>query len=494
MGKITGFMEYNRKETPYRDEIERIKDWNELNNELDEKERMRQGARCMDCGTPFCHSGIVYNNLPSGCPLNNLIPEWNDLIYRGMWEEALERLLKTNNFPEFTGKVCPAPCEGACTLGIVEPQVTIKNNELAIIEKGYEKGYTKPFIPVIRTNKKVAVIGSGPAGLACSEQLNKVGHSVTIYERADRPGGLLMYGIPNMKLDKKYVNRRINLMKQSGINFILNTEVGVDITKEELLDKYDAVVLCTGSTTPRDLKVENRDAKGIYFAVDYLTQNTKSLLNSNHKDNKYINAKNLNVIVIGGGDTGNDCVATAIRQGCKSVLQFEIMPEAPIERTSANPWPEFPKIKKTDYGQKEAIALFGSDPRIYGISTKSFIKDKDNKLIGLDTVKVEWNKDNKGRFFPREITGSEKYYDADIVLLAMGFVGPDKKLVESFNLATDNRNNIKAQYKEHATNIDKVFAAGDNRRGQSLVVWAIREGREAAKSCDALLMGSSSLP
>jgi glutamate synthase (NADPH/NADH) small chain len=336
-----------------------------------------------------------------------------------MWEEALLRLLKTDNFPEFTGRVCPAPCEGACTLGITNPPVTIKNNELSIVEKGFENGWIKPFIPVKRTGKKVAIIGSGPSGLACAEQLNKVGHFVTVYERADRVGGLLMYGIPNMKLEKQFVTRRQAIMEQSGITFVLNTNIGTDLTKEQLLEQYDATVLCTGCTTPRDLKVENRDVTGIYFSVDYLTKNTRHILNDNQNDEEYINAKGKNVIVIGGGDTGNDCVGTAIRQGCKSVRQFEIMPEAVGERTSENPWPEFPRIKKTDYGQKEAIALFGSDPREYNISTKSFVKKSSNQLTALNTVKVEWSKDYDGRFFPREIEGSEKQYTSDIVLLAM---------------------------------------------------------------------------
>ncbi len=494
MGKVTGFMEYNRQESPYRDALERIKDWDELYLPVNDEIRLEQAARCMDCGTPFCHSGIIYNGLPSGCPLNNLIPEWNDLLFNGEYEDALSRLLMTNNFPEFTGRVCPAPCEGACTLGITNPQVTIKNNELAIIEMGFLKGWIKPFNPVKRTGKKIAVIGSGPSGLACAEQLNKVGHLVTIYEKDDRPGGLLMYGIPNMKLDKKYVIRRTDLMIQSGITFILNSEVGKDITKDELLSNYDAVVFCIGSSTPRDLNIKNREAKGIYFAVDYLSKNTKSLLDSSHKDNQYISAKDKNVIVIGGGDTGNDCVATALRQGCKSVRQFEIMPEAPDERTTENPWPEFPRYKKTDYGQKEAIALFKEDPRIYQISTKSFEKNSDNQVTALNTVNVEWSKDYDGRFFPREIAGSNKNYQADLVLLAMGFIGPDSELINYFELETDERSNIKATYQKHTTNIDKVFAAGDTRRGQSLIVWAIREGREAAKAVDLSLMGTTYLP
>lgn len=494
MAKPTGFMEHTRKEIPYRDPLERIKDWNEFSIPLSEETRLEQASRCMDCGTPFCQSGITMNGLPSGCPLNNLIPEWNDLIYNGLWEDALERLLKTNNFPEFTARVCPAPCEGACTLGVINPQITIKNNEMAIVEKGFEEGWIKPFKPVRRTGKKVAVVGSGPAGLACADQLNKVGHSVTVYERADRLGGLLMYGIPNMKLEKRVVERRLDLMREEGIEFITGTEVGKDISGSELKDNYDAVVLACGSTIPRDLKVQGREFGNILFAVDYLTKTTKSMMDSGFKDGNYISARNKDVVVIGGGDTGNDCVATAIRQGCTSVRQFEIMPEAAAERTSENPWPEFPKVKKTDYGQKECIALFGNDPRQYCISTKSFSGDDDGNVTGLNTVLIEWSKDNSGRFYPREIEGSEESYKADLVLLAMGFVGAEKELIDSFGVETDNRGNLHAEYGQHITNDEKVFAAGDIRRGQSLVVWAIREGREAAREVDAYLTGSSILP
>jgi glutamate synthase (NADPH/NADH) small chain len=494
MAKPTGFMEYTRKETPYRDPLERIKDWNEFSIPLPEETRNEQAARCMDCGTPFCSSGITMNGLPSGCPLNNLIPEWNDLIYNGLWEDALDRLLKTNNFPEFTARVCPAPCEGACTLGVINPQITIMNNEMAVVERGFEEGWIKPFIPVRRTGKKVAVVGSGPAGLACADQLNKVGHSVTVYERADRAGGLLMYGIPNMKLEKRVVKRRLELMSEEGIEFITGTAVGTDITGEELCEQYDAIVLACGSTIPRDLKVPGRESAGIHFAVDYLTKTTKSMLDSGFKDGAFISAKGLDVIVIGGGDTGNDCVATAIRQGCKSVRQLEIMPEAAAERTSENPWPEFPKVKKTDYGQKECIVLFGKDPRQYCISTKSFSTDDDGNVTGLNTIMIEWSKDNSGRFFPREIEGSEESYKADLVLLAMGFTGTETKLVESFGIDTDPRENANADYGIHHTSVDGVFACGDMRRGQSLVVWAIREGREAAREVDTYLTGSSILP
>mgnify|MGYP001158018638 CR=1 FL=1 len=493
MGKPTGFMEYKREELPYRDPLERIKDWNEFSVPLPECARMEQAARCMDCGTPFCQSGMVIEGLPSGCPLNNLIPEWNHLIYNDMWEDALERLLKTNNFPEFTARVCPAPCEGACTLGVIDPQITIRNNEMAVIERGFEEGWIKPYIPVKRTGKKIAVIGSGPAGLACADQLNKVGHSVTVFERSDRVGGLLMYGIPNMKLEKGVVERRLELMEKEGIVFRTGVEVGKDVMADDIKEQFDATVLCCGATIPRDLKVEGRDLDGIYFAVDYLTGNTKSLLDSNLSDDNHVLAKDKDVIVIGGGDTGNDCVATAIRQGCRSVRQFEIMPEAAAERTSENPWPQFPKIKKTDYGQKECIALFGNDPRQYCISTKSF-SGTDGKVTSLNTIQIEWGKDNEGRFFPREIEGSEESYKADIVLLAMGFIGPEKDILNDFGIETDARGNVKAEYGIHTTNIDGIFAAGDIRRGQSLVVWAIKEGREAARECDKYLMGSSILP
>ncbi|MBN2558725.1 MAG: glutamate synthase subunit beta, partial [Clostridia bacterium] len=471
MGKPTGFMEHARKEMPHRPELERIRDWNEFMLRISEEERTEQAARCMDCGTPFCHSGIILNGLPSGCPLNNLIPEWNHLIYNGLWKDAYERLAKTNNFPEFTGRVCPAPCEGSCTLGIINPQITIKNNEMEIIERAFEQGRVKPFMPVKRTGKSVAVVGSGPAGLACADQLNKVGHSVTVYERGDRAGGLLMYGIPPMKLEKRIVGRRIELMKEEGIKFITGAEVGRDVPAADLMEKYDGIVLCCGSTVPRDLNIEGRDLNGIHFAVEYLSANTRSYLDSNHADGKFISAKDRNVIVIGGGDTGNDCVATAIRQGCASVRQFEIMPEAAAGRTSDNPWPEYPRIKKVDYGQKECIALFGRDPRVYCISTKVFIGDDDNNIKGLKTVGIEWKRDHEGRFFPGEIEGTEMTHEADMVLVAMGFTGPEKDLMNAFKIEADRRGNAMTKPDGYATNVAKVFSAGDMRRGQSLVVW-----------------------
>ncbi len=480
-------MEYDRKEAPCRPELERIGDWDEFYIGLPEGERIDQAARCMDCGTPFCHSGMILNGVPSGCPLNNLIPEWNDLIYKGLWKDALERLLKTNNFPEFTARVCPAPCEGACTLGVISPQITIRNNELDIIEKGFQNGWVKPFIPVKRTGRKVAVVGSGPSGLACADQLNKYGHSVTLIERSEKPGGLLMYGIPGMKLGKKIVDRRISLMEESGIGFQNGVEIGVDMTGGELLDGYDAVVLCCGSTAPRDLKVKGRELEGIHFAVEYLSGSTRCLI-SGDETKPGITAKGKDVVIIGGGDTGNDCVATAIRQGCKSVMQFEIMPEAPLERRADNPWPEFPKIRKTDYGQKECIALFGKDPREYSISTLSFEGDENNNVAGLNTVKVEWIRDRENRFIPVTMNGTEEYHKAQLVLLAMGFTGVESRILDEFNLDMDDLAKACVE-NSHATKMKKLFIAGDMRIGQSLVVRAIKEGRSAAAECDGFLMG-----
>ncbi|HEY9063218.1 MAG TPA: glutamate synthase subunit beta [Pseudobacteroides sp.] len=494
MGKPTGFMEYKRELPPDRSPLERINDWNEFHLHLSEEAQRVQGARCMDCGIPFCHTGLLLNGMASGCPTNNLIPEWNDLVYRGRWKEAVARLLKTNNFPEFTGRVCPAPCEGSCTVGINDPQVTIKNNECSIIDRAFKEGWIAPTPPKKRTGKKVAVVGSGPSGLACADQLNKAGHLVTVFERADRIGGLLMYGIPNMKLDKSVVQRRVDLMAAEGINFITNTEVGVNYPKDKLLKEFDAVVLCGGSTKPRDLPVEGREYKGIYFAMEFLHANTKSLLDSKLEDGNYISAKDKNVVIIGGGDTGTDCVGTSIRHGCKSVVQFEIMPEPPNERQPNNPWPEWPKVLKVDYGQEEAIALYGRDPREYYITTKKFVSDDNGNVKEVHTVKVEWKKDDSGRFIPVEIPGTEKIWPADLVLLAMGFLGPEDTVLSSMGIEKDQRSNAKAEYGKFETNIKGVFTAGDMRRGQSLVVWAINEGRGAARECDKFLMGSTMLP
>ncbi len=496
MGKPTGFLEFERQLPADRAPLERIKDWREFHLDFDrEQDAKQQGARCMECGIPFCQTGKILPGGASGCPVNNLIPEWNDLVYRGLWQEAYERLRMTNNFPEFTGRVCPAPCEGACTLGMTEPAVTIKLNEVSIIDRAFAEGWVQPSKPAVRTGKKVAVVGSGPAGLACADQLNTAGHKVTVYERADRIGGLLMYGIPNMKLDKeKVVQRRVDLMADSGINFVTNTEIGKDISTEQLQDEFDAVVLCGGATKARDLLVEGRAVEGIYLAMDFLRANTKSLLDSQHADGNYISAKDKHVIVIGGGDTGTDCVGTSVRHGCKSVTQLEIMDRLPDERRPTNPWPEWPMVYKVDYGQEEAAAVFGDDPREYLISTKRFVGDDDGNLQEIHTVRVRWEKSADGRMNLIEEEGSEEVIPANLVLLAMGFTGPEKTMIKSLSLDTDPRGNVQAEYEQYTTNVDGVFAAGDMRRGQSLVVWAINEGRGAARECDRYLMGHTSLP
>lgn len=494
MGKPTGFLEYKRRLPVDRSPLERIGDWNEFHMILTESEQKVQGARCMDCGIPFCHTGMIINGMTSGCPLNNLMPEWNELIYRGLWNEALKRLLKTNNFPEFTGRVCPAPCEGACTLGINEPQVTIKSNECAIIDRAFARGWIAPQPPEKRTGKKVAVVGSGPSGLACADQLNKVGHTVTVFERSDRIGGLLVYGIPNMKLDKSIVRRRVSLMEAEGVNFSANTEIGVNYAADRLLNEFDAAVLCCGATKPRDLCVPGRELKGIHFAMDFLRANTKSLLDSNHADGNFISAKGKDVIVIGGGDTGTDCVGTAIRHGCRSVAQFEILPKPPEKRIGDNPWPQWPRVLKTDYGQEEAKAVFGSDPREFCTMTKKFVGDQNGCVKEVHTIRVLWEKDEKGRYVPREIPGTEKVWPARLVLICMGFSGPEDTILRQIGAEQDERTNVKAEYGRFATNVKGVFAAGDMRRGQSLVAWAINEGRGAARECDRYLMGSTMLP
>jgi glutamate synthase (NADPH/NADH) small chain len=494
MGKPTGFIEYLRELPVDRKAHERIRDWNEFHEHMDEKKLQEQGARCMDCGVPFCHTGTLFSGMASGCPINNLIPEWNDLIYRGLWKEALERLHKTNNFPDFTGRVCPAPCEGSCVLGINNPPVTIKNIECTIIDRGWEEGWVKPEPPSKRTGKKVAVVGSGPAGLCAAQQLNKAGHLVTVFERADRPGGLLMYGIPNMKLDKeKVVLRRIKQLEGEGVVFKCNTEVGKEITSQQLMSDFDAIVLCTGATKPRDLPIEGRNLKGVHFAMEFLHHNTKSLLDQK-KNGSFITAAGKDVIVIGGGDTGTDCVGTSMRHGCKSLTQVEILPKPPMERAKDNPWPEWPKVYKMDYGQEEAAAMFGADPRVYLTTAKKFESDDSGNVKAVHLVQIQWEKNDKGQFVPKDVPGTERVVPAQLVLLAMGFLGPEQPLLESLGVERDPRSNVKADHGRYQTTIAKVFAAGDCRRGQSLVVWAFNEGRGAARECDRFLMGYTDLP
>ena len=442
MGKPTGFIEYLRELPVDRPPLERVRDWNEFHPHMEQKKLRNQGARCMDCGVPFCHTGKLISGMAAGCPIHNLIPEWNDLIYRNLWREALERLHKTNNFPEFTGRVCPAPCEGSCVLGINEPPVTIKNIEYSIIEKGWEEGWVIPQAPKVRTGKKVAVIGSGPAGLAAAAQLNMVGHTVTVFERADRPGGLLMYGIPNMKLDKQeVVKRRLDLLEQEGVKFICNANVGDNVEPQIFLKEYDATVICTGATQARDLPAEGRNLKGIHFAIEYLTANTKAVLNLN-ADSSVVHARDKDVIVVGGGDTGTDCVGSAIRQGCKTVTQIEILPKPPLERQPDNPWPEWPKTLKVDYGQEEAAAKYGADPRTYLTTVKKFIGDAEGRVKELVTVQIKWEKNDKGQFVPQEQAGTEKILPAQLVLLAMGFLGPEQALLKELKVETDPRSNI----------------------------------------------------
>lgn len=493
MGKPTGFLEYSRNPIADRPPLERVKDWKEIHEHFDAEKIQTQGARCMDCGTPYCHTGMLLSNMASGCPINNLIPEWNDLVYHGRWEDALERLHKTNNFPEFTGRVCPAPCEGSCVLGVIEPPVTIKSIECSIIDMGFEKGWVTPNPPAERTGKKVAVVGSGPAGMAAADQLNKVGHNVTVYERADRIGGLLMYGIPNMKLEKEVVQRRVDLMAAEGIEFVTNTEIGKDLPAKQLLEEFDAVILCCGATKPRDLPVEGRDLKGVHFAMELLTRNTQGLLEAKDVTSFDIAAKGKNVVVIGGGDTGTDCVGTSLRHGCNNVTQLEIMPKPPQERAASNPWPEWPKVYWLDYGQEEAKEIQGEDPRQYLTGTKKFLDDGNGNLKGLIIYDIEW-KEQDGRFVPSEVPGSEREIPCELALLAMGFLGPEDNIADELGLERDARSNVKAEYGKFATNIDGVFSAGDIRRGQSLVVWAINEGRAAARECDRYLMGATKLP
>ncbi|MFC2947021.1 glutamate synthase subunit beta [Virgibacillus sediminis] len=493
MGKLTGFIDYKRENKEERDPAQRIQDWQEYDAPFSDEVLSRQGARCMDCGTPFCQMGEEIHGATSGCPIYNLIPEWNDLVYKGQWKEALNRLMKTNNFPEFTGRVCPAPCEGSCTVAINDPAVTIKSIERTIIDKGFENGWITPRVPKERTGKTVAIIGSGPAGLAAADQLNQAGHTVTVYERDDRAGGLLTYGIPNMKLEKDVVERRIRLLEQEGIDFILNTEVGKDISAEELKHTYDAVLLCTGAQKQRDLVIEGREADGVHFAMDYLKGSTKKLLGSEVDGEQSIDAEGKDVIVIGGGDTGADCIATALRQNCKSIVQFGKHPKLPLVRTEANMWPQYPNVFSIEYAHKEATAKFGEDPRQYSIQTKRFVKDEQGNLKELHTVEMEKVQDENGQMAYREIPGTEKVWPAQLVFIAIGFEGPEQEVLDSFGVETFNQK-ADAKYGKFETSEANVFAAGDARRGQSLIVWAINEGRELAHKVDEHLMGSTVLP
>jgi NAD(P)H-dependent glutamate synthase small subunit len=486
MGKPTGFLEYRQKFVPYREPSDRIGDFDEIYTQPAESHLVEQGARCMDCGVPFCQSD-------NGCPIDNLIPEWNDLVYQGRWREALDRLHKTNNFPEFTGRACPAPCEGACVLGITDPPVTIKNIENAIIDRGFAEGWVQPRTPPERTGRRVAIVGSGPAGLAAADQLNSAGHHVTVYERADRIGGLLMYGIPNMKLDKQVVERRIDLMRRAGIEFVTNADVGKTIDPLELRTQYDALLLATGATRPRDLDVPGRSLKGVHFAMEFLTANTKSLLDSNLTDGKYIDAKGKHVVVIGGGDTGADCIGTSLRHGCTSMVNIELLGQPPAERAPDNPWPLWPKILRTDYAHKESATRFGSDPRVFSTASDSFSDNGKGGVGAVITHRIAWETKN-GKPSMRKIDGSEAALEADLVLLALGFLGPETYVSAPLGVALDPRSNYAAEHGKFITNVPGVFAAGDCRRGQSLVVWAINEGRGAARAIDAHLAGVSLLP
>jgi len=490
MGKPSGFMEYEREANCWIEPLTRIKNFEEFKTPKPLEDRRVQAARCMNCGVPFCQAGEQFGGMYSGCPLHNLIPEWNDEIYRGDMKEAYERLKKTNNFPEFTGRVCPALCEAACTCGLNDDPVTCHDNELSIIEEAFAKGYIQPADIKIRSGRKVAVIGAGPAGLATADQLNKRGHNVTVYEREDNPGGLLMYGIPNMKLDKKIVKRRVDLLKEEGVEFKCGVNIGAEgsISIEEIKSKYDAVVIATGAKFARDLNVEGRDAKGVYFAVDFLTDVTKKITGEKNKSD-FVPVKGKNVVIVGGGDTGNDCVGSCIRLGCKSVTQIEMMPKMPDTRAENNPWPQWPKVCKTDYGQQEAIAVFGHDPRIYKTTVKELIKDKSGNLKAVKTIALDFVKNEKtGRMDMVEVAGSEKEIKAEIMLIAAGFLGCEQYVMDAFNVDKSARGTISTAEGSYETSVPGIFAAGDCRRGQSLVVWGIAEGRACAEQVDKYLM------
>ena len=490
MGKPTGFLEYERKEAAYKKPEERIRDFQEFKIPLSLEEQRKQGARCMECGVPFCQSGMTIAGMVSGCPLHNLVPETNDLVYRGKWRLAYERLAKTHSFPEFTSHVCPALCEAACTCNLNGEPVATKENERAIIETAWENGWVRPEIPAVRTGKKVAIVGSGPAGLAAAQELNRRGHTVTVFERSDRFGGLLCYGIPNMKLDKHIIERRIRLMEEEGVIFRSNADVGREIKAQQLQKEFDRVILACGASNPRDIAVPGRDAGNIFFAVDYLKAVTKSLLDSNLKDNSFVSAKGLHVLVIGGGDTGNDCVGTVLRLGAKSVTQMEMMPKPPACRASGNPWPEWPKILKTDYGQEEAIAVYGKDPRVYQATVTEFLKDAKGKVQKAKVINLEPKKDEKqGRIRMVPVEGTQRTINAQLVLIAAGFLGSEKYITDAFQIQTDNRTNVLTKPEKYETSVSGVFTAGDMHRGQSLVVWAITEGRNAARAVDRDLMG-----
>lgn len=493
MGKPTGFMEYNRQTARERPPRERIKDWRDLYEPLVDTELRRQGARCMDCAVPFCQAAEPFGGMTAGCPVRNLIPEWNDLVYRGKWREALDRLLSTNNFPEFTGRACPAPCEGSCVAALYDAPVAIKSIERAIIDKGFAEGWMVPRPPAHRSGKKVAIVGSGPAGLAAADELNKMGHEVTVYERDDRIGGLLTYGIPKMKIEQDVVDRRIELMRAEGIRFVPNTEVGKTLPMDRLRREVDSVVLCIGAAKPRELEVAGRSLAGVHMAMDFLKAATKQLLDTGSAAEAPLSARDKEVIVIGGGDTATDCVATALRQGCRSLVQFDIYPRKPAARAADNPWPEWPLVYKLDYGHQEAKAQFGNDPRRFAIGVREFVGDADRNVAGVRTVKLNAARDATSRMVHEPCPGTERLWPAQLVLIAIGFSGPEQALLQQIGLVTDRRGNIATARESYATGMAGVFAAGDARRGQSLIVWAIHEGREAAKAVDRYLAGGGSL-